>query len=161
MNACHDLEVERSLHAAGALAPDEAARVVAHLDGCAACRAEVALSAEALALAALPPPSAEERGALDELPRRNLEELRRTERRRGVAKRLAAAVAVAAAAAAVVLAPAALRRAPAVPGEATVVASWEGPDLDALWEDAGIVELDASTSLGEDHVDAAFPALDD
>jgi anti-sigma factor RsiW len=40
----------------GALAPDRAAEVQAHLDGCAACRAEVArLRAGIAALAALPP----------------------------------------------------------------------------------------------------------
>jgi anti-sigma factor RsiW len=161
VNACKDREVELSLHAAGALAPDEAAGVLAHLDGCAACRAEVAASAEALALAALPPPTQEERSALDDLPERALDALRRSERRRGVARRLATALAAAAAAAAVFLAPAALRRAPIVPEEAVVVAAWEGPDLDLLWEDAGIVDLEASASLGGDHAAAALAAFDD
>jgi anti-sigma factor RsiW len=161
VNACKDHEVALSLHAAGALAPDEATGVLAHLDGCAACRADVAASAEALALAALPPPTPEERSALDDLPQRALDALRRSERRRGVAKRLATAIAVAAAAAAVVLAPAALRRAPIVPEEAVVVAAWEGPDLDLLWEDAWVVDLEASASLGGDHAGADWPALDD
>jgi anti-sigma factor RsiW len=161
VNACKDLQVELSLHAAGALAPDEAARVLAHLDGCAACRAEAAASAEVLALAALPPPAVEERRALDDLPRSTLDAIRRAERRRGFAKRLAAGIAVAAAAAAVVLAPAALRREPVLPEEAAVVVAWDGPDLDLLWEDAGVVDLEASASLGGDLADAGWVAVDD
>jgi hypothetical protein len=48
-----------------------------------------------------------------------------------------------------------------LPEEAAVVAAWDGPDLDLLWEDAGVVDLEASASLGGDDADAGWVAVDD
>jgi anti-sigma factor RsiW len=162
VKTCEDFEVLVSLRAAGALDPDDAARLEAHLEGCPSCRAEAAAAAEALALAALPPLSEAERRALRDLPARTLDALRRTERRRGLGKRVLAGIAVAAAAAALVLAPAVLRKAPTAPTApaAEAAAAWEGPDLDALWDDAQILDLEASATTGGDGADAAYAALD-
>jgi anti-sigma factor RsiW len=161
---CKDLELLVSLRAAGALDAAEAARLDAHLETCAACRAEAAADAEALALAALPPPSDEERRALADLPARTLGALRAAERRRGLGTRIVAGLAAAAAAVALVLAPAVLHKEPAAPApEAdaeTVVAAWDGPDLDALWEDAQVLDLEASALPGGDDADAAWAAGD-
>ncbi len=65
---------------------------------------------------------------------------------------------MAAAAAALVLAPAVLRKAPTVP-VAETAAAWEAPDLDTLWEDASVLDLEASAT-GGDGADAAYAALD-
>jgi anti-sigma factor RsiW len=161
---CRALEVLLSLRAAGALDPAETARVEAHLASCPACRAEAAAAAEALSLARLPPPSAAERGAVRDLPARTLAALRRADRRRGIARRALAALAgagVAAALAVAVIAPAVLRKAPVVPAPAAVEeAAWEEPDLDALWDDARVVDLETSARTGGDGAEAALAALD-
>ncbi len=168
MTACRDFEVLLSLRAAGALEGDEAARVEAHLAGCAACRAEADADAEVLALAKLPPPSAAERRAFEDLPATALRAWRRADRSRGLGKRIAAGIAIAAAAAAVVLAPAILHKAPTAPDGATQVASltgqsaWEAPDPDTLWEEAGFFEEDTSSTAtsGGDATDAVLAALE-
>jgi predicted anti-sigma-YlaC factor YlaD len=160
VKTCEDFEVLVSLRAAGALDPADAARLDAHLEGCASCRAEAAAAAEALALAALPPLSEAERRALRDLPARTLDALHRSERRGRLGRRVLAGVAVAAAAAALVLAPAALRDSPAVPATEVAAATWEEPDLDALWDDAELVDLEASAADGGDGADAAYAALD-
>ncbi|HEY6097876.1 MAG TPA: zf-HC2 domain-containing protein [Anaeromyxobacter sp.] len=165
---CRDYDVLVSLHAAGALDAAETARVEAHLAGCAACRAEAGELAAALSLAALPPASEAERRALADLPGRTIATLRRSERRRSFAKRVAVGFAAAAAAAALVLAPAVVRKsAPAPAGEAAV--AWRQPDLDALWNDASVLDLDSFTladgsdaaqGADETDTDAALAALD-
>jgi anti-sigma factor RsiW len=159
VKTCEDFEVLVSLRAAGALDPDDAARLEAHLEACPSCRADAAAAAEALALAALPPPSDAERRALRDLPARALDALHRSERRRGVGKRIFAGIAAAAAAVALVLAPAVLRKAPTPPA-AEAAAAWEGPDLDALWDDAQILDLEASATSGGESADAAYAALE-
>jgi len=166
---CEPFQVLVSLRAADALDAAESARLEGHLAACPSCRAEAAAGAEALALAALPPVSEAERRALRDLPARTLDALRRGERRRAGGKRLLAGIAVAAAAVALVLAPAVVRKSPIVGGPAPVsatatataeVATWPGPDLDTLWADAQLVDLDASASTGGDAADAAYAALD-
>ncbi len=159
MNDCRDLEVLLSLRAAGALEPDEARRVEAHLSGCAACRAAAEESEEALRLAKLPPPSAAELGLLRDLPARTLDALRGAARRRGFAKRVAAGIALAAAAILLVLAPAVLRR-PASPAPARTAERWQEPDVDELWADAALIEDDYSADAGGDETDAALAALE-
>ncbi len=164
MTACRDFDLLLPLHAAGALDPAEAARVEAHLASCALCRAEAAADAEALALAKLPPISEAERRAVADVPRRALAELHRSDRRRAGWKRAATAVAVAAAALLAVLSPAVLqKRAPQVPVPAAAVA-WQEPDLDTVWEDAGVLDLDSSASSSGDGTetvsDAALTAVD-
>jgi len=156
---CRDHDVLLSLRAAGALDAAESVRVEAHLAGCAACRAEADALAAALGLARLPPVSDAERRVLGELPERTLAALRRSSRRRSLGKRFAAVFAAAAAAAALVLAPAVLRKDPGAPaGEAEV--AWEAPDLDGIWNDTAVIDLESSVAAGEDEADAVLAALD-
>jgi anti-sigma factor RsiW len=156
---CRDHEVLLSLRATGALDAAERARVEGHLAGCAACRAEADDLAATLELVKLPPASEAERRVLDELPARTLAAVRRSTRVRSVGTRIAVAVVAAAAAAAVALAPAVLRRDAAVPAQATA-AAWEQPDLDVIWNDTSVIDLDASVAAGDDGTDAALAALD-
>ncbi len=170
MNACRDVEVLLSLRASGA--PDaldaaEAARLDAHLATCAACRAELDASVAALSLARLPPASETERRALRDLPGRTLEAFHRGDRRRGLARRAlvaVAGVAVAAGLASALLSPALFRKAP--PGVAVQFAesqqqeTWQEPDLDTLWSDAQVVDLDASAPADGEGTDAAVAALE-
>jgi anti-sigma factor RsiW len=57
MNACRQLDGLLAEYASGPVEPEEAARLEAHLAGCARCRAELAAYQETFALARLPPPS--------------------------------------------------------------------------------------------------------
>ncbi len=180
MTDCRDLELLVSLRASGA--PDaldaaDAARLDAHLAACASCRAELEASATALSLASLPPPSDADRRAVRDLPARTLAALRGRDRRRGVVRRAlvgVAGVAVAAGLAVAVVAPALFRKPQGVPitfaesqqaDQAQDGESWQGPDLDTLWSDAQVVDLDGSSSSagssdGDTSTDAALAALD-
>ncbi len=162
MNACREIQVLVSLRATGALEPEEGARLEAHLSECASCRAEAEADAQALAFAKLPPPTEAELRAMRDVTGRTLEALRRSERRRFVGRRLLAGLAVAAAAGIALLAPAALRRAPTAPElPAETPVSWEIPDVDLLWEDAGLIEEDNTSALsGGYEADAVIAALE-
>jgi anti-sigma factor RsiW len=164
MTACQDFDLLLSLRAAGALDPTEAARVEAHLAGCAACRAEAAADAEVLRLARLPAPTETERRATASLARETLAELHRREGRASSWKRAGAALAAAAAVLVAVLAPAMLGRRSSYPPPAQVtpasaVATWQEPDLDTLWSDAGILDDDA-TGSATDAASAALASMD-
>jgi anti-sigma factor RsiW len=161
VTACKDFELLLTLHATGALEPAEAARVEAHLASCAACRAEAAADRDVLAAAALPPPTDAERRAVAGVPARALAALHRSDRRRAGWKRLAVAAAVAAALLAGVLAPAVLRRSADVraPAGATA-AAWQLPDLDSVWEDTDILDLEGATASSSGESDAALAAID-
>ena len=87
MTACKDFDLLISLRAAGALEPAEATRLDAHLESCAACRAEADADAEVLGLAKLPPLTEAERRAANGLARDVVAELHRT---RGPPRRLEA-----------------------------------------------------------------------
>ena len=170
MNPCRDFELLVSLRASGA--PDaldaaEAARLDAHLAACAACRAELDSSAAALSRAALPPPTDAERRALRDLPARTLAALHRKDRRRGVARRVVLAVAgvgIAAGLASAVIAPALFKKPPPSVvvhfAEQPKQAAWQEPDLDTLWSDAQVVDLDSSAQTDGDGTDAALAAVD-
>jgi anti-sigma factor RsiW len=166
---CRALEPLLSLHASGALEPEEAARLDAHLEGCPACRAELAAARELLGLVQLPAPAAAETLLLADLPSRTLGELRRRERRRGLGRRLLVGGAVAAAILLALTAPAFLRtRTPQLTpaelqGAAAVAtaAAWEEPDPGALWDDAGLVDVFSSTSQDGAYDDAALFTYDD
>jgi len=97
MKACHEYEELLSLHAAGALEPDEASRVRAHLESCAACRGEAESTARVLSGVALPPPSPAMREQLEALPQRTVGAWRREQVRRAFHARTAGALLAAAA----------------------------------------------------------------
>jgi len=160
--ACRDFDLLLPLHATGALEPAEAARVEAHLASCARCRAEAAADAEVLALAKLPPASEAVRRAVADVPRRALAELHRADRRRAGWKRAAVGIAVAAAALLAILSPAMLQRKPQRMPAAAVAAVWQEPDLDTIWEDAGVLDLQASAATSTDDLDtdAAVAAVE-
>ena len=168
MTACKDFDLLLSLRAAGALEPAEAARVEAHLQGCAACRAEADADAAVLRLATLPPPSDAERRATASLARDTLAELHRREGRTASWKRAGAAFAAAAALLVAVLSPVMLGRSgpssPAGAGGATSgatasAAAWQEPDLDSLWSDTGVLDL-SGAGTSSDVSDAAVASLD-
>jgi len=105
MNACQEYEELLTLHAAGALEPDEEARVRAHLESCAACRSEAESTARVLAGVALPPPSPAMRQRMEALPQRTLGAWRREQVRRAFRARTVGAVLAAAAAVLLVVSP--------------------------------------------------------
>ena len=119
MNACHEYEELLTLHAAGALEPDDEARVRAHLESCAACRSEAASNARVLSDLALPPPSAAMRERTEALPQRALGAWRRDQVRRAFRARTAGALMAAAAVVLLVMRPSLQRvetpRAPVAP----------------------------------------------
>lgn len=165
---CRALEPLLSLHASGALEPEEAARLDAHLETCPACRADLAAARELLGLVQLPAPTAAETLVLADLPSRTLGELRRRERRRGLGRRLLVGWAVAAAVLLALTAPAFLRnRTPQLtPADlagvaTTTTAAWEEPDPSSLWDEAGLVDVFSSSSQDGSDDDAALAAYDD
>jgi len=97
MNACQEYEELLTLHAAGALEPDEEARVRAHLESCAACRSEAESTARVLSGVALPPPSPAMRQQMEALPRKTLGAWRRQQVRQAFRARTVGAVLAAAA----------------------------------------------------------------
>jgi anti-sigma factor RsiW len=157
--SCHALQPLLSLRAVGALAPDEAATVEAHLTGCPACRAEAERDAEVLGLAALPPISEPERAALSDLPARTLGALRRRAARRARVRAVLAGVLVAAAVLMAIAAP--FLRGPA--GSRKAPEPWSTPDVVALWNDSAVVDTAATALQGNDDDDtlAALDLADD
>lgn len=109
MNVCQEYEDLLSLHATGALEPEQAARVRAHLESCAGCRSEAESTASLLAELALPPPSPVAREKLEALPQRALSGWRRAQVRKALRARNVGALLAAAAAVLLVLSPS-LRR---------------------------------------------------
>jgi anti-sigma factor RsiW len=105
MNACQEDEELLTLHAAGALEPDEEARVRAHLETCAACRSEAASTARVLSGVALPPPSPALRQRMEALPQRTLGAWRREQVRQALRARTAGALLAAAAVVMLVVSP--------------------------------------------------------
>ncbi len=163
MKACRDYEGLLAERAAGGLAPQDAVRLGAHLESCAACRAEAGAFAEAIALVRLPAPSGEERRALAGLPKRALGEIHAAERRRLVGRKILVGVAAAAAATLFVLAPAAFRDRSRLagsvqPAPVAVATAWTAPDPDTLWEETALLEEESSSGTGAS--DAALSAFD-
>ncbi|GEJ57734.1 anti-sigma factor family protein [Anaeromyxobacter diazotrophicus] len=133
---CRELEATLSLRAVGALSPEEAAAVEAHLARCPGCRAEAEAATEVLQLARLPPASAAELGAVSSAGQTLGRAVRRARGRRR-AGRWAAGIAVAASLAAATQLP---RRGPApVGGEPR--APWEPPSMEELWSASAVLEL--------------------
>jgi anti-sigma factor RsiW len=166
---CQELEVLVSLRASGAeLSAPEAARLERHLESCAACRRTLEEGRELLDLVRLPAPEAGEGLAMADLPSRTLATLRRTERRRGLARRVvavAAGMAVAAGVALALLSPALFRSGPpagaARSGQAVVAqASWQEPDMDTLWSESAVVDYTSSSSASSSMTDGLLAAVD-
>lgn len=105
MMDCAQIEGLLLERAAGPLEPADEAIVAGHLARCEACRREAAAAEEALGLAALPPPSAEEHAALAPLVEDTRAALRRADLRRLWLRRAGVALLAAAAAALLVLMP--------------------------------------------------------
>jgi len=170
---CAEHEIAIDLHAAGALDADEAARLEAHVQGCAACRAVLDASTRALGLARLPPVTEPERRALSGLPVAVLAALRGQERRRTLGVRVAVLSAVAAALVLALASPALLRKSPgqlALDEERAWQAlverqlreeerAWRQPDFDALWEASDVFDLGPSRGNAT-FVDAALSSYD-
>jgi len=171
--ACAEHEVAISLHAAGALEADEAARLEAHIQGCASCRAVLAASARALGLARLPPVNELERRAVGDLAGRTLRELRSRERRFVVSWRIAGVAAVAAVLVASLVSPAWLRKSQEriaveqarqwaevqAHQAAAEAARWQEPDLDELWDATSVLDLEPRRARAT-YVDAALVSYD-
>jgi anti-sigma factor RsiW len=105
MNACQDQEELLTLHAAGALEPDQEAQLRAHLASCEACRSEAESTARLLADVALPPPSPAMREQMEALPERALGTWRREQVRKAFRARTVGALMAAAAVVLVVVSP--------------------------------------------------------
>jgi len=166
---CREVEVLVSLRAGGAeLSAPEGARLDRHLESCAGCRRSLEQARELLELVRLPPPDAAESLALADLPSRALAELRRRERRRGLARRVVAVAAGMAMAAGIVLAllsPALFRgSSPSGTGQSRQVvvgqAGWQEPDMDTLWSESAVLDDGSSSSASATMTDAVLAAYD-
>ncbi|HSN92379.1 MAG TPA: zf-HC2 domain-containing protein [Anaeromyxobacteraceae bacterium] len=142
MTTCREWDALLPLHAEGVLDPAEAARLDAHLSGCAGCRAGLEAYAGALSLARLPPLSEAERAAASGLAGSVLAAHGRSERRRRFARRGLLGLSAAAAVAAAAVAPSLLRPSPAPPSDPTLVADagWQEPDLDEIWDATDVID---------------------
>lgn len=105
MAACPEYDEMLTLHAAGALETEDAARVRAHLETCAGCRAEAESSAELLGRLAPPVPTAREESLVDALPSRTLSAWRREQVRKAARMQWVGALMAAAAVVMLVLVP--------------------------------------------------------
>ncbi|MCY1076168.1 anti-sigma factor family protein [Archangium lansingense] len=105
MAACQDQDELLTLFAAGALEPEEAARVRAHLDTCAACRSEAEANHDVLGLAALPQPSVREQAVVAALPQTTVSAWRREQVQKAARMRTAGALMAAAAVVLLVMGP--------------------------------------------------------
>lgn len=139
MAACPEYDELLTLHAAGALEAEAEARVRAHLESCAGCRAEAASTQALLGRLAPPALSTREEALLEALPRRTVAAWRREQVRSAARMQWTGAMLAAAAAVLVVMAPSPRHR-PRVPAVAPTAAS-----------------APASTSASDDTV-AAFDA---
>jgi predicted anti-sigma-YlaC factor YlaD len=149
MKPCADQLPLLSARASGEIAADDAARLDAHLAGCAACRAEAEALSALLSMAALPPPTEAERGALVGLAEAIRLEQRRASSRLRAPIRYAAALLAMAAAAAFLVAPAFTRRAPRLTASEVAsagAAGWEAPDADELWTASDLASDDGSAA---------------
>jgi predicted anti-sigma-YlaC factor YlaD len=162
MKPCADYLPLLSDRAAGEIATADAARLDAHLAGCAACRAEAEALATVLSMAALPPPAEAEHRALAGLA----ESVRLEQRRAGLHLRApiryAAALLAVAAAAAFLVAPAFTRRSPHLTaGEvaAAEATNWEAPDTDELWTMSDLASDDGAAAALASADDLALDEL--
>ncbi len=166
---CREFEVLVSVRAAGAgaeLAAPDAARLDAHLMLCPSCRAALEQGRELLDLVRLPEPDPAENLVLADLPSRALSELRRRDRRRGLARRVLAAgagIAIAAGLVIALLSPAfkpSLHDRPGSTPPVVAQAAWQEPDVDALWNASAVVDYGSGSSTDTTMTDAVLAAYD-
>ncbi len=152
--ACPEFEPLLIDLAAGDVAPADLPRLEAHLAGCDACRAEAGIFGQALALAALPPPTPAEREAVARGAGEAVARHRRRHRRglAGGLLAIAAGVAVAIGVPQLVRSPgpdavSAAAGAAAVTsatGSDATATDWQVPDLDAAWAASAVADPDAA-----------------
>jgi anti-sigma factor RsiW len=162
MKPCEDYLPLLSEQASGEIAGPDAARLDAHLAGCAACRAEAEALTSLLSMATLPPPGEAERAALHGLAESVRLEQRRAELRLRAPLRYAAALLAVAAAVAFLVAPAFTRRAPRLAAGDVATAqriSWEGPDTDELWTASDLASDDGAAAAMAGADELAMDAL--
>jgi|GEM_PF-2295645 len=155
MKPCREFQQLLLDRAAGVLPAEAEARLAGHLETCLPCLAEERALGEALSLAALPPVSESETRALDGLAGETLRAWRAGRPSRPVWRGLGAGIAIAAAAAAVVLVLPVMRHGKGVPAPAeapAAQATWQGPDLDAVWEASGALVNGASDEDASDEI---------
>lgn len=172
MKPCRELESALYDRAAKVLAPEEAARVEAHLALCAACREEAARLDEALELVKLRPftpslfpPSEGGAGRGQDLALSTLSRWKRRQRRQVVAVSLGASLLAAAGAASLALAPALYAPRRAVPVSAQSVRGdldAPGDPADAAWEASAALEAEGEGDpmTVEELASAALAAAD-
>lgn len=172
MATCRDHEELLTLHAAGALEPDEEARVLAHLESCATCRAELEAHRDVLSLAALPPPSAREEAVLAALPRTTVGVWRRAQVKQAARMWTAGALLAAAAAVLLALGPVVLRHAATPPRQASQEVEASSPtseDTSSALEQWALADplaealeqTDATSEEPEDGAEPYEPELED
>lgn len=153
MAACPDYDEMLTLHAAGALEADEEARVLAHLEVCAGCRAEAASNLELLGRLAPPVPSVREEALVEALPRRTLSAWRREQVRKAARMQWVGALLAAAAVVMLVLVPSVRGAGPVragVPAPMATPATTELPDETLRAFDAWAMGDPLSDVLGAD-----------
>lgn len=156
MSACPHPDESLTLFAAGALEPEEQARVRAHLESCAACRSEVEASQEVLGLAALPPPSPREQTVLTALPRTTVGAWRKAQVQQASRMRTTGALMAAAAVVLLALGPVVLRQV-TPPDTRTPLVEPSGPSE----ESASELEQWALTNPLSDALEASDVDLED
>ncbi|OJH33878.1 anti-sigma factor family protein [Cystobacter ferrugineus] len=113
MSVCQHMDESLTLFAAGALDPQEEARVRAHLDTCADCRHEVTALQDTLGLAAQPALSPREQTVLEALPQTTVSRWRRDQVQRAAHLRTTGLLMAAAAVLLLLLGPVVSPRRPA------------------------------------------------
>lgn len=163
MSACQDYEELLTLHAAGALEPDEEAQVRAHLESCAACRSEAQATADLLGQVAPPALSAAEKEKLEALPQRVTGAWRKEQVRKALRTRTVGALMATAAVLLLMVAPSILRHGeprvePGTPAELSAAAA--AAEDSEEWDTEAEFEQWASADPLAGMIDPAEP-LDD
>jgi predicted anti-sigma-YlaC factor YlaD len=160
MTACREQDEWLTLFATEALEPEDETRVRAHLESCAACRAEVEAQREVLGLAALPPLSARERAVVAALPRTTADAWLSTRLQQAARMRTTGALMAAAAVALLALGPVIQHPTPPRPQPA---ANEEQPTGLAEETSSALEQWASSDPLAEalDSADVALEELED
>lgn len=156
MNACQEYEELLTLHATGALEPEEEARVRAHLESCAACRSEHEATARLLGNLALAPASPALHARMDTLPQRALGAWRRQQVRQAFRARTVGAMLAAAAVLLLVVNPSLRGQSPSLSGTRPARAASPSETLSEFeqWASADPLGDELDSLLADDDVEA-------